>query len=407
MQAAPVQTRRPGRSTEPLPRVAFILSQFPEMHETFILRELAALDEAGLDFVIFSLKPCRDAVVQSAAARFVTRTFYPWQSGRGGFMRGTRAALACRRALPWQQPLKTAYVAWAACQFAGLAKRLRISHVHAHWATAPTSAAMLISRILEMPFSFTAHAWDIFAGDGRLGEKAREARFVVTCTAANVDRITSLVDPADRGKVLLNYHGIPRALRPPAGRGGNGALRVAAVGRMVETKGFEILLEALAAADFPARLVLVGDGPLRRRLERKAARLEINAVFRGPVANEEVFEILSESDAFVMPSVIARNGDRDGIPNVMLEAMSVGLPVVASAISGIPEAVRHGRTGILVPPGNPAAIRDALRRIHADRAEAAQMGAEGRRLVTETFSAERNAAALYGIFKRHLAPAGK
>jgi len=385
--------------------VAFIMSQFPEMHETFILRELVALDDAGLDLVIFSLKPCRDAVVQSGAKRFAERTFYPWSAGAAGSL---ARAIFSSGALPWMRwPVKSAYVTWAASRLARAAGSLGVGHLHAHWATAPTSAAMVISRMLGIPFSFTAHAWDIFAGDGRLGEKARAADFIVTCTGANVQAIGGMIDPADRRKIILNYHGIPGGRGRTASRRGGGALGIAAVGRLVETKGFEHLVDSLAMLDFPFRLVIVGDGPARRALAKRARRFGDSVRFEGIVPNERVFEILAESDVFVMPSIIARNGDRDGIPNVMLEAMSVGLPVVASAISGIPEAVRDARTGILVPPGDPASIAEALRRIRRDPGAAAHMGAEGRRLVAETFSAEKNAAALYRIFERHLCDGGK
>ena len=383
-----------------MPRVAFILSQFPEMHETFILRELVALDDAGLDFVIFSLKPCRDAVVQSAAERFAKRTFYPW--GAVGAGRLARAVLSSGT-LPWvRHPVKSAYVTWAASRLARAVRSLGVGHLHAHWATAPTSAALVISRMMGVPFSFTAHAWDIFAGDGRLAEKARAAEFIVTCTGANVNAIAGMIDPADRPKVILNYHGIPEGPKRIAAGSGSGPLRIAAVGRLVETKGFEHLVDSLGLVDFALRLVIVGDGPARGALEKRARRFGDDVRFEGIVANERVFEILAESDVFVMPSVIARNGDRDGIPNVMLEAMSLGLPVVASAISGIPEAVRDGSNGILVPPGDPVAIADALLQIRRDPAAATRMGAEGRSIIAETFSAEKNAGALHRIFERYL-----
>ncbi len=381
-------------------RVAFVLSQFPEVHETFILRELVALDDAGLDFVIFSLKPCRDSVIQKEAKRFKGRTFYPWRLQGSPAVHAAQVLRATRGVLEWSRPLTNAYVAWAAARLAGASERLGVSHFHAHWATAPTSAAMLMSGITGKPFSFTAHAWDIYAGDSRLAEKVRAASFVITCTHANVNHIATAVERRDRGKVILNYHGVPLGAVPRTQKAASDILRIAAAGRLVETKGFEHLIDALMMADFPFQLVIVGEGPLAGRLQQKAARLGARVVFRGLVPNEEVFEVLAQSDVFVMPSVIARNGDRDGIPNVMLEAMSLGLPVIASAISGIPEAVRDGVTGTLVPPADKDALLNALRRISADAQNARRMGAAGRRLVAEVFCAEKNAAALHGVFKR-------
>lgn len=389
-----------------LPRMAFVLSQFPQTHETFILREFVALEAAGLDFVIFSLKACKDKVVQREAGAFLDRTYYPWDAGVGvgGLMRALRGVPGALSLLPWARaPLKTAYVSWAAQSFSQLAGKLGISHLHAHWATAPTSAAAMMSRTLNVPFSFTAHAWDIFTGDGKLSAKARAAEFIITCTGANVGAIRSTVDPADAGKVILNYHGIPAAEVTGRSAVRSDVLRIAAVGRLVETKGFAFLLEALAIARFPFELTIVGDGPLRGSLEKMAAHCPNGSVrFAGLVPNERVFDVLRESDCFVMPSVIARSGDRDGIPNVMLEAMAVGTPVVASDLSGIPEAVVDGRTGILVQPGDSAGILSALEWIDENPQDALALGSSAARLVREKFNAEKNAASLYCVFARHL-----
>ncbi len=307
------------------------------------------------------------------------------------------------RVLPWgRSTAKSLYTLWAAGRLARLAVDLGIEHLHAHWATAPTSAAAIISFASGLPFSFTAHAWDIFAGDRRLAAKAAAARFVVTCTKANVAAIQGEVAGRDAGKVILNYHGIPRSSFGTRRKNVGRTLRVAAVGRLVETKGFAHMLDALAKADFPFALTVAGDGPLRSSLEQQALKLTNGSVrFTGTVDNEAVFEILGASDVLVMPSVIAANGDRDGIPNVVLEAMAVGLPVVASDISGLPEAVVDGQTGILVPPADADAIRAALSRLHRERKWGEELGYRGRRRVKELFCAEDNAAALYRIFAEY------
>ena len=390
-----------------LPRTAFVLSQFPETHETFILREFEALDRMGMDFVIFSLKPCRDKVVQKGALRFLERTHYIGDASGQSAPGMHRALCRSARVLPWvRHPLVTGYVAWAARRFAALAVELGVGHIHAHWATAPTSAAALMSSVTGTPYSFTAHAWDIYAGDGKLARKAEAARFVVTCTGANVEALRRVVPRGDWGKVILNYHGIPASSRRAgsvAARAAGEPLRIVAVGRLVETKGFEYLIAALRGADFPYELTIVGDGPLRARLEDEARRARNGVVrFTGVVPNERVFEILSASHCFAMPSVVASDGDRDGIPNVMLEAMAAGLPVAASAISGIPEACIDGQTGYLVPERDAASLRAALRRIFDEPAGACEMGRRGLALAADKFSAEANAAALYGVFSRFI-----
>ena len=393
-----------GRQPE-LPKVAFIVSQFPETHETFILRELAALESEGLDFVIFSLKPCRDKVVQNEARMLLGRTYYPRDAGRGGRLAACAAAsLRAHSSLPWAtRPLECAYVAWACGRFSALASDLGVGHIHAHWATAPTSAAVILSRALGIQYSLTAHAWDIYAGDGRIARKVHGALFAVTCTEANAEYLRSLLPRQDWGKLAVNYHGVPEALRT-AGPRLNGTLKIAAVGRLVETKGFSFLIDALRGCEFPFELTIVGDGPLRGRLEAQAGRLGLSSgiLFSGTIPVEEVFDALSRSHVFVMPSVIAANGDRDGIPNVLLEAMSTGLPVIASRVSGIPEAVVDGSTGFLVPEKDPVALAAALRTVRDNPEVAAEMGARGRARVLSVFSAERNARALFEIFRKCL-----
>ena len=398
----------PKRATQkPLKKVAFVVSQFPETHETFILREFKGLEAAGLDFVIFSLKPCRDKVVQKDARAFLARTYYPFGSGVGEFSPGEslRSAAAAGLSIPWaRRPIECAYVAWAAGRLSAMARKSGIGHVHAHWATAPASAALLMSKALGVPYSFTAHAWDIYAGDGCLAAKARGAQFIATCTRANAEHIRALLPRDDWDKVTVNYHGIPLEA-VPLGRGRrSGAMRIAAAGRLVETKGFQYLVAALKDVGFPFQLTIVGDGPLRRALKKAAAAAGISdrTRFAGTVSNEEVFGVLSESDVFVMPSVIGRNGDRDGIPNVLLEAMAAGLPVIASRISGIPEAVIDGRTGILVPERDAGAISAALQGLWGSPEQAARLGQAAAEFVRANFCAQTNANRLFEVFRRHL-----
>jgi len=413
IEAAVTATGHPVPLRPTLPRVAFVLSQFPETHETFILREFEVLSRLGLDFVILSLKPCRDKVIQTAARRFLDRTYYPFgvkSSSVASFP--FSAAWRSSSMLPWlEKPAACAYVSWAAGRFAALARTLDIGHIHAHWATAPTSTAAVMSRILGVPYSFTAHAWDIYRGDGKLSQKARAARFIVTCTAANVRTLRQSVPREDWDKVILNYHGVHESAVTctcsHSSADPTRPLRIAAIGRLVETKGYEYLLEALSVVDFPFELTIIGEGPLRAKLQETASRAPLlrRVRFLGALPNEAVFQVLSASDCLAMPSVIARDGDRDGIPNVVLEAMSVGLPVVASSISGIPEAVIDGETGLLIPERDPYALASALARLHTDRAWARSLGARGRDLVSHKFSAESNASSLYTIFARFLSGA--
>jgi len=382
-------------------RLVYLVSQFPELHETFILRELLALRDAGVPVHIYSLKRCRDRIVHAEARPLLSQTTYlpidapaTWAAWAVELVRHPVQAAA---SLAWTLrhhawPPVTLFKAAAVwVQSLALTRRLRregATHLHAHWATMPTTAAVLIARRLRIPFSFTAHAWDLFVPNPSLGEKIRRAAQVYICTAYNRQWLLER-HPAAAEKILLNYHGVNLdRFQPTARRSGEPLL--VSVGRLVETKGFADLLEAyrlLRQRGVAFRAVIVGEGPLRASLEqqRRAHGLSEIVELRGAIRQEELRALYAQAAGFVMPSVIARNGDRDGIPNVMLEAMAMGLPVIATNVSGLPEAVQEGRTGWLVEPRHPEGLAQACESLLRQPEQAAAFGAAGRRLVEARF----------------------
>ncbi len=357
-----------------------IVSQFPELHETFIARELTALVEAGTGLRIYSLKRCQDRIVHPEAERLRAQTVYVWWGAPGVWARalleGAAHPLRALATLAWTlrhhpgSPLDVvkALIVWG--QALALARRMRqdgVVHIHAHWATMPTTAAAVASKWLGVPFSFTAHAWDIFVPNPALKEKLHLARRVITCTEYN-RRYLSHFCPRTKGKVVLNYHGVDlsqfgnAAMAPGPGDGEGGGVDGArplflSVGRLVDTKGYETLLDAyrlLRERGVAFRAVIVGEGPLRRRVVRRLrqAGLADIVTLRPAMTREALRTLYSQAFAFVLPCEIAKNRDRDGIPNVILEAMAMRLPIVSTPISGIPEAVQDRRTGLLAPPGD-------------------------------------------------------
>jgi glycosyltransferase involved in cell wall biosynthesis len=259
------------------------------------------------------------------------------------------------------------------------------------------------SSLSGLPFSFCGHAYDLYPPDGALKEKLAAAAWVRTISDANVSYLTALA-PREAGKIVRIYYGVPLAARPlppppPAAAG-----RLLALGRFVETKGFPYLIEAcrlLAARGIKAHLTLAGDGRQRFKLERMINRygLKDRVAMPGFVLHREVPRLLAGTDVFIMPSVVVKSGDRDGIPNVILEALLHEVPVVATAVNGIPEVIYPGDTGWLVPEKDPEALARAIALALAQPGEARRRARRGREVVLAKFDSRKNYARLKSCFE--------
>ena len=277
--------------------------------------------------------------------------------------------------------------------------------VHAHFALAQTEVAMAAGALLGRPFSFTAHARDIYATPSALAEKMRAARLVVTCTQYNADYLRRLCPDLSPERIHLVHHGVDAGTSaPPAVDVDDEAPPlVLAAGRLVHKKGFDVLVAAcglLRDRGLTFRCRIVGDGPLRSTLARtiQGASLDHVVELPGWLPPDRLAAMMPRAAAFVAPSRISASGDRDGIPNVVLEAMAAGLPVVGSELSGIPEAVADGVTGLLVPAGDAAALAGALQRILGEPDAGRQMGEAGRQRVLASFDLTSNSRRLAALF---------
>ena len=280
-----------------------------------------------------------------------------------------------------------------ACLYARAVRRSGCRHIHAHWATVSTSAAMLISRMSGVPFSFTGHAWDIFCDTRLLAEKGEAAQFVLTCTAYNRQHLVE-AGRIDSDKVHVVYHGLRLPTRSPARQApAKRPLELLTVGRWSEKKGFLELIEALSivrdqGVDVRLRII-AGEGSslyerrVREAIATRGLREWVQTCAWLP--SEQVEAAMRESDLFVLPCVNPANGAMDGIPNVLIEALSVELPVIATRLSGIPELIRHGETGLLVNERDPQQLAAALVWSATHITEMQQLAAEGRRLVERNF----------------------
>ena len=397
--------------------VAFILKGYPRLSETFIAQEILALERRGLEILIVSLRRPTDRkthpVHQLIRAALLYLPEYLYQEPRRvwrGWSRSRRHSgyPAARRA--WLADLLRDPTPNRIRRFGQalvLAAELpdNIHHLHAHFLHTPASVARYAALMVGLNWTVSAHAKDIWtlpAWEKR--GKLAEAQWVVTCTEAGRNHLASLA--AGRSEVALCYHGLDLErfpAPPPRPSGSNGSdaehpVVILSVGRLVAKKGYEDLLEALARLPrgLEWRFVHIGGGVLGTALRRHAARLGLSRKieWRGASAQPDVLAGYRRADLFVLASKPAKDGDLDGLPNVLVEAQSQRLACVATNISGIPELIEHGATGLLVPPGDPAGLSQAISTLIRDPARRALLGAAGERRVRDNFAMKSGIDAL-------------
>ncbi|HTQ34957.1 MAG TPA: glycosyltransferase family 4 protein [Stellaceae bacterium] len=392
-------------------RVAFVLKGYPRLSETFIAQEILALERRGLDILIVSLRHPTDKAVHPVHRQIRAELLYlpeylyqeparvwrGWRRARHlpGYCAARRAWLADLRRDPTPNRIRRFGQALV------LASELPgdIDRLHAHFLHTPASVTRYAALMTGLGWSLSAHAKDIWTTpEWEKAEKLAETDWAVTCTASGHNHLAALVPDGER--VALCYHGVdlarfPPAPRRPLGPDGNdpaNPVTLLSVGRVVAKKGYDDLLTALAQlpAGLAWRLVHIGGGSLAKDLKEQAARLGIaNRIdWRGARPQPEVLAAYRAADLFVLAAKIAPDGDRDGLPNVLVEAQSQGLACVATRLSGIPELIDDDATGLLVPPGDPAALAAALARLIGDPDLRARLGAAGEACVRASFDAE-------------------
>lgn len=391
------------------PRVGYVLKRYPRYSETFIVNEILAHEAAGLGVEIFSLCAPTDTYFAEQVARVrAPVTYLPteglkaadfWASleEAGEECDDFGAAVAAARG-------EEAKVVYQAARLAAAARQKGVGHLHAHFATSATAVARLAARFAGVPYTFTAHAKDIFHDSVRpddLGRKLRDAAGVVTVSDFNREFLRRNYGAAAAGVVRV-YNGLDLAgfpFRDPADR----PARVVAVGRLVEKKGFADLIDAVAVLAGRGRAVtcqIIGGGELEADLKAHAGRLGLQSQveFLGPRPQSEVLAAVEGAAVLAAPCVVGNDGNRDGLPTVLLEAMALGTPCVATPVTGIPELVRDGDTGVLVPERDPPALADALVHLIDDPALRTRLAGRARTLIEAEFDIHRNAARIRGLF---------
>ena len=403
--------------------VAVLLSRFPLVTETFILREVIEMERQGQPVRLVPLLRERPATVHreavpwmrtalhtpflspailAANARALRRTPRLYGGLLGRVLLGTAAS---------PNMLVRTLALFPKCVY--LAERLRdegIGHIHAHFATYPALAAFIVSRLTGIPYSVTVHAHDVFVRRTLLHEKLEAASFVRTVSRFNRHFLSGLYpDLADQLDVIhVGVDPDAHACAPPV----DGAPRLLCVAALKPYKGLPVLVEAcrrLRNDGVSFHCEIVGEGPERRALEAAIlrARLQERVRLLGARPQHEVARLLDESSVFVLPSVVAADGQMEGIPVALMEAMASGRPVVASALSGIPELVEDGASGVLVPPGDPERLAEAIRSLLDDPERARRLGQHGRETIRREFRLDETVDRLLErIADNTAAPAG-
>lgn len=392
-------------------RVAYIVSRFPAASETFVVRELDEVAADGrIELRLLSLFPSEDGFAHPRARPWLARLRRPgWRQALGATLwwlvrRPLRllSSAALIVAATWRRPpimIRSLLTLPLAAAHARALGDQDVDHVHAHFASYPTLAAWLCRRLCGTSYSFTAHAYDLFVEQCMLARKLGDAEFAVTISAFNRDFLARFQsDPPTPVHIVhagldpSAYEFQPR-LPPPSG-----PARALCVASLQPKKGHAVLIEALAGEPALERLSLdlVGGGELREPLERLAAAAGVadRVSFHGACDESEVRAMLAAADIFVLPSIIAADGQMEGIPVALMEALACGVPTIATRMSGVPELIADGETGTLVEPGDRGALAAALVRVLAgDTPDPAR----GRRLVEERFDVRESGRRMIGL----------
>ncbi|MEO0349222.1 MAG: glycosyltransferase [Cyanobacteria bacterium P01_A01_bin.15] len=396
------------------PLIGFLLKTYPKLSETFILNEILELERQGLNLHIFSLRrptqrhthpgvervkapvtylptllPEHDSVQEKELLDAHLALFH---KDNAAYFQALRFYLERTEDRRLHEFLQGGYLAWKLQQ-------LGITHLHAHFANVPTATAEIAQAFSAVSYSITAHAKDIYLNDNAaLDRRMAKAEFVLTCTDYNRQYLEQV--STSRTPIHLAYHGLDVERFSPKPKTQQSEVPlILSVGRFCEKKGFPYLLKAchlIKQVGIPFRCAIVGYGPLEGSIRQQINQLELGAhiTLVGKLTQDRLIEMYQQADIFVLPCLVTDDGDRDGIPNVLLEAMSMEISVVSTDISGISELVESNYNGLLVPEKDELALAQALEALIRQPGLRTTLGKAGRLTVMDKFGLTRNVGAV-------------
>ena len=398
-------------------KIAYILNSFPVLYNSFTVNEMIRVENKNIEIIGFALRKSHHKTINENSLKMSDKVHYfydflPGLSSTLGRLFSKYGMIINRHIsknlyyllgkILFKNRTSDQYIheyiklhGWNAYAYENVAKYIldnNVDVIHAGFGNRPATAAMILSNITGIPFTFEAHAYDLFVDFPFQHEKLKLASKVFTISKYNSDFLVN-THGCDETKISVMRVPINRKFCNNIVAGERKELQLVSVCRLHPIKGLSTAIEAVAllAKEIPfIRLILIGDGPIKQDLKKLSENLAIesNVVFYGSAGNEEVLKIVSESTIFILPCVVAKNGDRDGIPTSLIEAMYLKTPVISTTISGIPELIEDGVEGYLVEPGDVRQLAEKCKQVLEDESLRVKMGTSGRDKVSNTFYRE-------------------
>ncbi len=399
-------------------RLGYIIKMYPRVSETFILNEMLELERRGAKISIFSLKKPNEGIFHPQVALLKAKAHYlegfdvkkwgTWLGEVWDHLSGDSAGLweLIKEGLAEKDNYKIE-LAMQAAWIAAKAKETGITHFHAHFASLPSTMAYYAYLISGIPFSFTAHAKDIFVYDmneHHLAKKLAAAKFVVTVTNFNYRYLIENAPDVDPSTIKVIHNGIDLDRFKPVDTPSRDDDLILGVGRLVPKKGFATLLDAcriLKDKGVRFKCLIVGDGPERENLLLKKAEIGLgdnDVEFTGAKTQDEVLDLMRRASLFCLPCTVDIDGNQDALPTVIIEALALGLPVISTSISGVPEMIDHEKSGVLVEPDKPGELSDWIERLLKSKELRSELAAAGRARAEDKFNLKNNVETMIGYY---------
>lgn len=405
------------------PRILYMSGSVPTRSETFVYREILALRELGLDVRTASVHAPTHGLDDGELDRMAHESIELYSAGKALILRDASAELLTRPVrtlstisrvvidamfsseVSLKRKPKVVWQGLTGLALARRARRERITHIHAHMAHVPTTIAMYAAKQLGIGFSFTGHAIDLFPNRTLLSEKLERAEFINCISHWHRRFYQQIVDRADEDLPIVRC-GVDTTKYQTTAAPANEMLEVLGVGRLVEKKGFDVLIGAagrLAEMGVPIRVRIAGGGPELKKLSELVDALDDSASVEllGETDNDRVMELMNEADVFALPCRVAKSGDRDGIPVVLMEAMARGRCVISGDLETIRELIEDDVSGVMIPPGDLGALVDVLGALTSDRQRVDELGRAARKRIEEEFDLQSNAQRIVETMRRH------